>query len=195
MSNIQPNRHIEYDWWPKPIPENVTYGEGCYIESAQIFKNFKGTRSPAVEIGNYVSCYCGCSFSVGEHGHVRVGDYSLLNGALIMADESVEIGSYCLISWNVAIADGDYHPIDAAQRRQDAIALSPYAPNRPERPRIKTAPVKIGDNVWIGLNAVILKGVTIGDNAVIAAGAVVTRSVPANTIVAGNPAVVVKELA
>jgi acetyltransferase-like isoleucine patch superfamily enzyme len=194
MSNIQPNRHVEYDWWPKPIPENVNYGVGCYIESAQIFKNFKGTKQPAVEIGDYVSCYCGCSFSVGEHGHVKVGDYSLLNGALIMADESVEIGAYCLISWNVAIADGDYHPIDAAQRRQDAIALSPYAPNRPERPRIKTAPVKIGDNVWIGLNAVILKGVTIGDNAVIAAGAVVTRSVPANTIVAGNPAVVVKEL-
>ncbi len=194
MSNIQADRTVEYDWWPKPIPENVEFGVGCYMESAQVFKNFKGKQNPAVVLGDYVSVYCGCSFSVGEHGRVRVGDYSLLNCALIMADEAVEIGAYCLISWNVAIADGDYHPIDAAQRRQDAMALSPYLPNRPERPKIKTAPVKIGDNVWIGLNAVILKGVTIGDNVVVAAGAVVTRSVPANTIVAGNPAVVVKEL-
>jgi len=58
---------------------------------------------------------------------------------------------------------------------------------------LKTAPVKIGDNVWIGMNAVILKGVTIGENSVVAAGAVVTKSIPANTIVAGNPAVTVKK--
>ena len=57
---------------------------------------------------------------------------------------------------------------------------------------MKTAPVKIGDNVWIGMGAVILKGVTIGDNSVVAAGAIVTKSIPANTIVAGNPAEVVK---
>ena len=59
-------------------------------------------------------------------------------------------------------------------------------------PNLETRPVKIADNVWIGMNAIILKGVTIGENSVVAAGAVVTKSVPANTVVAGNPAVVVK---
>jgi len=54
--------------------------------------------------------------------------------------------------------------------------------------------VKIADNVWIGMNATILKGVTIGENSVVAAGAIVTKSVPANAIVAGNPAVVVRML-
>jgi len=57
---------------------------------------------------------------------------------------------------------------------------------------LKTALVKICDNVWIGMNAVILKGVTIGENSVVAAGSVVTKSVEPNTIVAGNPAQVVK---
>jgi acetyltransferase-like isoleucine patch superfamily enzyme len=58
---------------------------------------------------------------------------------------------------------------------------------------LKTAPVKIADNVWIGMNALILKGVTVGENSVVAAGSVVTKSVPANTVVAGNPAAVVKK--
>jgi acetyltransferase-like isoleucine patch superfamily enzyme len=194
MSNILPNRHVEHDWWPKPVPPNVSFGEGFYLESAQVFRHFRATHEDALQIGRHVSCYAGCSFSLGQHARVKIGDHSLLNGALLMAEESIEIGEYCLISWNVGIADSDFHPIDPAQRRQDALALSPYLPNRPERPKIKTAPVKIGNNVWIGMGAVILKGVSIGDNAVIAAGAIVTRSVPANTIVAGNPAAVVKEL-
>jgi len=79
------------------------------------------------------------------------------------------------------------------QRLIDAQALAPYFKDRPPRPKLKTAPVKIGDNVWIGMGAVILKGVTIGDNSVVAAGAIVTKSIPPNTIVAGNPALVVKK--
>ena len=54
-------------------------------------------------------------------------------------------------------------------------------------------PVIISNNVWIGMNATILKGVTIGENSVVAAGAVVTKSVPANVVVGGNPAIIIKE--
>jgi acetyltransferase-like isoleucine patch superfamily enzyme len=111
-----------------------------------------------------------------------------------MADEKIEIGSYCLISWNVGIADSDFHPLEPAQRLIDAQALAPYFKDRPARPRLKTAPVKIANNVWIGMNAVILKGVTIGENSVVAAGSVVTKSVQPNTVVAGNPAVAVRQL-
>jgi acetyltransferase-like isoleucine patch superfamily enzyme len=56
----------------------------------------------------------------------------------------------------------------------------------------RPAPVKIEDNVWIGMNALILKGVTIGENCVVAAGSVVTKNVEPNRVAAGNPAVVVK---
>jgi acetyltransferase-like isoleucine patch superfamily enzyme len=192
MSNVKPDRHIEGDWWTEPIPPNVEFGEGFYCETAQVFRFLRNKQSGALAIGKHVSCYAGCSFSIGANGRVIVGDFTLLNGALIMAEEKIEIGSHCLISWNVGIADSDFHPLEPAQRLIDARALAPFFKDRPPRPKIKTAPVKLADNVWIGMNAVILKGVTIGENSVVAAGSVVTKSVPANTVVAGNPAVAVK---
>lgn len=192
MSNVEPDRHVQGDWWPKPIPPNVEFGEGFYCESAQIFRKLESKKTRALVFGKHVSCYAGCSFAIGPNGQCTVGDFTLLNGALVMAEEKIDIGSYCLISWNVGIADSDFHPLEPAQRLIDAQALAPFYKNRPPRPKLKTAPVKIGDNVWIGMNAVILKGVIIGDNSVVAAGSVVTKSVPSNTIVAGNPAVAVK---
>ncbi len=145
-------------------------------------------------LGDHVSCYAGVSFSIGENGSCSVGDFTLLNGALIMAEERIEIGSHCLVSWNVGIADSDFHPLEPAQRRIDAQALAPFHAGRPPRPPLETRPVRISDNVWIGMNAIILKGVTIGENSVVAAGSVVSKSVPANVVVAGNPAIVVKQL-
>ncbi len=194
MSNVNDDRRVEGDWWPEPIPPNVRYGAGFYCETAQIFRKMRSREPGAVVLGDYVSCYAGCSFAIGEKGRASVGDFTLMNGALVMAEELIEIGSYCLISWNVGIADSDFHPIDPAQRREDALALAPYLKDRPPRPPIRTAPVRIADNVWIGMNAVILKGVSIGENSVVAAGSVVSKSVAANTVVAGNPAIVVKQL-
>jgi acetyltransferase-like isoleucine patch superfamily enzyme len=194
MSNVNPDHRVEGDWWKDPIPPNVQFGTGFFCESAQIFRSMKNHAPGAVVIGDHVSCYAGCSFALGENGTCSIGDFTLMNAAFLLAEERIEIGSHCLISWNVAIADSDFHPLDAVQRRIDAQALAPYYAQRPARPPLRAAPVIIGDNVWIGLSAVILKGVTIGDNTVVAAGAVVTKNAPANVVVAGNPAAVVKQL-
>ena len=194
MSNVNSERRVESDWWTQPIPPNVEFGEGLYCESAQVFRHLRSKNPRAVVLGNHVSIYAGCSFSVGPNGHCTVGDFTLLNGALIMTEERIEIGSHCLISWNVGIADSDFHPLAPAQRLIDAHALAPFLQDRPPRPKLKTAPVVIGHNVWIGMNATILKGVTIGENSVVAAGSVVTKSVPPNVVVAGNPATVIKKL-
>src|SRR5438067_3712627 len=194
MSNVTAERRVEQDWWKDPIPSNVIWGEGFYCETAQIFRFLKSVKNPAVELGKHVSCYAGVSFAIGKEGSCKIGDFTLLNGALVMAEARIEIGSHCLVSWNVGIADSDFHPLEPAQRLIDAQALAPYFKNRPPRPKLKTAPVKIGDNGWIGMNAVILKGVTIGENSVVAAGSVVTKSVPPNAVVAGNPAVVVRQI-
>jgi len=192
-TNVLSDRCIDQDWWPNPIPQSVEWGEGFYCETAQIFRFLRSLKRPAVKLGRFVSCYAGCQFSIGEKGFAEVGDYTLLNGALVMSEERITIGSHCLISWNVGIADSDFHPMDPALRRRDAVAINPYSKDR-QRPPIGTRPVVIGDNVWIGMNSIILKGVRIGDNSVVGAGAVVSRDVPANTVVAGNPARIVKRL-
>ncbi len=194
MTNITEDRRVRDDWWKDPIPSNVTWKNGFYIETAQIFRFTRSKLAVAVEFGEHCSCYAGCSFSIGVKGSCLIGDFTLLNGALIMAEDRVEIGSHCLISWNVGIADSDFHPLEPARRLLDAEALAPFYENRPPRPEIETRPIKISDNVWIGMNAVILKGVTIGENSVVAAGAVVSRNVPSNVVVAGNPAQIVREL-
>jgi len=196
MTNVLPDRRVEHDWTPRTIPENVTWGDGFYCESAQSFLHFKGRREPAVELGEHVSIYAASQFAVGEKGHVKIGDFTLLVGALLTCETSIEIGSHCLISWGTGIADSDFHPVAAAQRRIDAEALAPFYAGKPARPieAVKARPVKIGNNVWIGMNAIVLKGVTIGDNSIIAAGAVVTKDVPPNTVVAGNPARFAKRL-
>jgi acetyltransferase-like isoleucine patch superfamily enzyme len=194
MSNVREDRHVEGDWWTEPIPPNVEFGEGFYCETAQVFRFLRNKQSGALVFGKHDSVYAGCSFSIGVNGRCTVGDFTLLNGALVMAEDKIEIGSHCLISWNVGIADSDFHPLEPAQRLIDAQALAPFFKDRPPRPKLKTAPVKISDNVWIGMNATILKGVTIGENSVVAAGSVVTKNVPPNTVVAGNPAVFVKQL-
>ncbi|MDQ6654794.1 MAG: acyltransferase [Verrucomicrobiota bacterium] len=194
MSNVDANRRVIDDWWAKPIPPNVHFGTGFFCESAQVFKQFKSVQPRAIVAGDHVSLYAGCSFALSENATCTLGDFTLVNGALLMAEDRIEIGAHCLISWNVAIADCDFHPLDAAQRRLDSMALAPFFEGRPSRPQLCSAPIVIADNVWIGMNATILKGVTIGENSVIAAGAVVSKSVPANAVVAGNPAVLIKQL-
>lgn len=110
---------------------------------------------------------------------IDIGDGTRINGASIHATERVTIGRRCLIAANVTIIDSDGHGVDPDER-----ALS----NPVSRP------VTIEDNVWIGMNALILKGVTIGKNSVVGAGSVVTRSIPPDSVAAGNPARVVKTL-
>ena len=194
MSNVRPDRFVENDWWQHPIPPNVEFGAGFFCESAQVFRQFRSKLPRALVLGDHVSCYAGCSFAIAANATCSIGSFTLLNGAIIMAEERVEIGSHCLISWNVGIADSDFHPLDPPQRRADAEALAPFMKGRPARPPIRARPVIIADNVWIGMNSTILKGVTIGENSVVAAGSVVTKPVPPNVVVAGNPAVITKEL-
>jgi acetyltransferase-like isoleucine patch superfamily enzyme len=100
------------------------------------------------------------------------------------------VGNYVLMGWNTTITDTDFHPIAPAERIADAMACSPLGKGR-VRPQVARKPVVIEDDVWIGPNAAILKGVRIGAGAIIEPGSVVTRDVPAGARVLGNPAQVI----
>ncbi|QDV40946.1 Maltose O-acetyltransferase [Stieleria neptunia] len=114
---------------------------------------------------------------------IGTGTFIGHNCALVVG-RGITIGRHCLIAGGVRISDFDGHPIDAEDRR-----------NGLTTPSHEVSSVSIGDDVWIGHGAIILKGVHIGDRAIVGARAVVTKDVPADTIVAGNPARHVKSLA
>jgi acetyltransferase-like isoleucine patch superfamily enzyme len=112
-----------------------------------------------------------------EDGCVEIagGGFTAGNNILI-AKEKISIGKNCQIAWGVTISDHDFH-----KTYKNGIQ------------NLETSPVEIGDGVWIGMNATILKGVKIGNNSIVAAGSMVIRDVPANAMVAGVPAKIVKE--
>ena len=112
---------------------------------------------------------------------IRIGANFAMTGGTICAALHISIGDDVTIGSNSMIVDTDFHPLDPLNRRVDADAG-------------RAAPVLIGNDVFIGAQCLILKGVHIGDGAVIGAGSVVTRDVPAKVIAAGNPAIVIRRL-
>lgn len=114
-----------------------------------------------------------------EQAQIVIGsNCAFSNNVTIVSTLSVQLGESCLIGDMVMIFDSDFHGIAPDERRTVG----------------KSAPVRIGNNVWLGSRVMVLKGVTIGDNSVVAAGSVVVRDVPADSIAAGVPAKVIRKL-
>jgi len=106
---------------------------------------------------------------------LEIGDFTTIGDRTeIHVAEKVKIGKSCRIAWDCVIMDRNYHGFG----------------NEPE----EIKPIIIEDDVWIGCRVIVLPGITIGSGSVVAAGSVVTKSVPANALVAGNPAIVIKRL-
>ena len=118
-----------------------------------------------------------CTWEAGAV--LEIGDNFGMTGGSICAAEKISIGNNVAIGANTTIIDTDFHPLDPDLRR-----LHPQ--------QAKTAPITIEDDVFIGMQSMILKGVTIGRGAVVGAGSVITRDIPAYTVVAGNPAKILR---
>ena len=191
---LRPGTPLENDWCKFPVPMNIEVGENVMIDSSSAFKKYFSKKPIGLKIGDHVTLQSS-ALATEEHGYIEIGDYSYLSGAALVATLSISIGSYVYIAGGVTIVDSDFHPLDPAERLRDTVLISP-AGKKMNRPAFESAPVVIEDDVWIGFNATILKGVTIGAGSIIHPGAVVHRSVPPDSIVFGNPAQVkVKEYA
>src|SRR5712691_10918907 len=127
-------------------------------------------------------------------GQIRIGKWCYIGeGARIWSQASVSIGDYVLIAHLVDVHDTNSHPIDWQERRLDSQAILSGGDYRTPTQTL-SAPVVIEDDVWIGFKASVMKGVTIGRGAIVSAGAVVTKDVEPWTVVAGNPARVIRQL-
>ena len=179
------------------VPPNVRVGAGSvitgdYVTANFVFKRFRSKRDPALVIGQR-SVMDGVLFNFGENAFVEIGDNCYFQDAFLICESEMRIGHRVVIGWHAAILDSDFHPHDAAERVKDVIALSPLGAGT-VRPGYPIRPVFIEDDVWIGPNALILKGVRIGAGAAVQPGAVVTSDVLAGTKVGGNPAQVIGEV-
>lgn len=150
------------------LGEHVVVGEDCFVENSELHEHVQLNRR------NFIS-----------HAILGSCTYTGVNTVI----KHAEIGKYCSISWNVSIT-GNTHNYKT---------LSPHPLSHfpsfgfvEERSPLAYKTVKIGNDVWIGMNTCILPGVQVGDGAIIGAGSVVTKDVPAYAIVAGNPAKVIK---
>ena len=140
------------------------------------------------------SCIRGSLVTDRPGGEIIMGNRCYVgSGTRIWASEEVNIGDNVLIAHNCNIFDNDTHPVDYLERREDANNII-FRGVREKFNSLSSKKVMIGNDVWIGCNAIILKGVTIGDGAIIAAGSVVTKDVEPWSLVAGNPARFVKKL-
>jgi acetyltransferase-like isoleucine patch superfamily enzyme len=183
---------ITSDWDYSTLPANVRLGCDCFLERKNSFDRYRSEQNPGLVLGDRVRVYSFTDLNIEPSGMVAIGDDSIVVGGIFMCAQRITIGKRVIISYDVTIADSDFHPTDPAARKLDAIANSPYG-DKSLRPYIETSPVKIGDDVWIGIGAIILKGVKIGARARIGAGAVITRDVPVGGYYIGNPARAVKD--
>ena len=168
---------LSHDWFGGPLPANVHIGAGSWLHSAYAFLHCRSTRACALSVGRHTGIYQGSFFDLGPQGEVRIGDYCTLVGVIIASNARVLIGSYSFLAHEVVIADH----FAAAPWASDAGTAAP----EPE------PSVILGEDVWIGARATLLKGARIGSGAIVGAAAVVDFEVPPGAIVAGNPARIV----
>lgn len=151
-----------------------------------------GTASSLIRIGSHTAIR-GELVVFPQGGEITVGDWSYIGeGARLWSAARISIGNRSLIAHNVTILDNLTHPIDAAERHRHVRAI--FTKGHPKDIDLSPQPVFIDDDAWIGAGAIVMRGVHIGRGAIVGAGAVVTHDVPEETIVAGNPARIVRSI-
>ena len=163
----------------------VSVGKGSRVSWWRL-----GAKRGQLNIGQDCIIHCRVDFD-SSSGYVSVGDRSYIGASHLVCHSRIEIAEDVFISWGVTIVDHNSHSVYWQNRKQD---VAQWMIGEKCWDDVTIASVYIGPKVWIGFGAVILKGVSIGEGAVVGAMSVVTRDVPAFSIVAGNPAKVIRKL-
>jgi len=153
-----------------------------------------------IEIGS--NTMLGCSIICeSDEGNIKIGDSTFINaGTSLISRSKITIGNNVTIAWGCTLYDHNSHSLDYKERQKDIIRQNEDFKNgrsfiySKDWSVVKSNPIIIEDNVWIGFDSVILSGVTIGEGAIVGARSVVRENVAPWTVVAGNPAQVIKKL-
>jgi len=184
---------IQGDWYDGVIPSNVELGVNAHIDTSYGLALIDSTRRPclimAAGSGSYTT-----SFVIGPNGRVTVGSCTCLNSPFLICQESITIGSHCLVSWGAVITDTDLGQRESRGTNQQMLRRAAADPDRRLAPLTRPLPVIIEDAVWIGFGSVVMPGVTVGRGSVIGCKTVVDQDIPPYVVVAGNPLRVVREL-
>lgn len=146
----------------------VSIGDNVVFRSSTKY-NFVGINKPN-------------SIAVNKQAHLKIGNNSGFSGTSIFASKNISIGNDCDFGGNTAIWDTDFHPLDHLERRVHDVT------------KVISRPITIGNDVFVGANAIILKGVSIGDRVIIGAGSVVVKDIPSDEVWAGNPAKFIRKV-
>jgi acetyltransferase-like isoleucine patch superfamily enzyme len=176
----------------KQSVQGCVYGKHTNILQDARIINFQGNKNN-IQIGDF--CTIRGELQINEYGgKISIGEYSYIGEySRVWSGDTVIIGNRVQISHNVNIIDNNTHSLNSDERHYEYVEIIEKG-NIKKQGNIAAAPIVIEDDVWISFNACILKGVTIGKGAIIAANSVVTKNVEPYTMVAGNPAVVIKSI-
>lgn len=188
-----PGQRLEWDWHDGVIPESAQLDDEAYIETSYSFTLDRSRPPYGVRAGRGTSTYGGTMFDLGPRGRVVLGRFCMTNGARFVCDGEVTVGDYSLLGWNSVIMDTRRAPFQPEARRA-ALETSAAVGRRHWVAEVEPSPVRIGRAVWIGFDCVVLPGVTVGDGAVVGARSVLAGDVEPWTVVAGNPARLVRRL-
>lgn len=187
MSVPLPHRLIRLTRWlaPRHLTQHVAK------DSIVDFRKIRNGHLGSVRIGSGSLSHAHLVLEKAG-AQITIGSRTFIGASRFIAAKGITIGSDVLVSWGVTVVDHDSHSLFYDERSRD---VTRWYHGEKDWTHVEMAPVGIADKAWIGFGVTILKGVTVGEGAVIGACSVVTRDVEPWTVVAGNPARLIRQLA
>jgi acetyltransferase-like isoleucine patch superfamily enzyme len=196
---VQLIKKMQFNRVLRLVEKYASTGNAHYTETFKLLLNAPIADKKYLMVGDNSMVGCQVTFESNQ-GCVIIGNNSFIGNSQIICRSSIHIEDHVFIAWGCCIYDHNSHSLSYLDRQSDMQQqLSDYRAGRSivaskNWDVVAAAPIRICSNAWIGMNCLILKGVTIGEGAVVAAGSVVTKDVLPWTVVGGNPARVIKQI-